>query len=245
LVVHAITPSGHRFHFSCPVCGKRLPRFRPLPRAAVPAVLETHPHPDVFFFDRATRGSIGLAAAYKASGKLIFFEPSRIGRADSFATAIELADVVKFSAQHEPELHSALARWPGGQLRIETLGPLGLRLGRDRSHLRALSAFPVSVADSAGAGDWATAGFLYALPHLDIHATSAEDLAAAGTFGQALGALSCRYPGARGLSEVMSRSAVRWRVAALMTGRRQRLPLPAASRGERHTRVCGGCLAAA
>jgi fructokinase len=245
LVVHAISPSGHRFHFSCPVCGKRLPRFRPLPEKSVPAVLQAHPHPDVFFFDRASRGSIALAAAYKEAGKVIFFEPSRVGRADSFASAIELADVVKFSAQNEPTLESALAKWPDGQLRIQTLGPLGMRIGRNRRRVRALPAFPVAVADSAGAGDWATAGFLYALPHLDVRESSHEDLCTAAAYGQALAALSCRYPGARGLSEAMGRNAVRWRVTALMTGKQLTLPLPATSRVERHTRFCGGCLAAA
>jgi fructokinase len=245
MVVHEITSTRHRFRFSCPECGRRLPRFRPIAERDAKDVLASHTRVDVFFFDRATRGAVALASAYRAMGALIFFEPSRVGYQQHFRAAVCAADIVKFSAERQSALDASLTLHRSGQLRIVTMGPLGLRLSLGTSRWTRLPAFPIEVTDSGGAGDWATAGFLSALPTVSYSELSLDDFRAAAEYGQALAALSCRYPGARGLSaSVSSVSAARY-ARSILEGRSPRRTAPGRKSVRRVTSHCWGCFAAA
>src|SRR4051794_32941594 len=55
--------ASHRFSFHCPVCGSRLPSYRPVPSASITSLLARAPASQLLFFDRASRGAIRLAAA--------------------------------------------------------------------------------------------------------------------------------------------------------------------------------------
>ena len=245
MVVHAITENGHAFRFSCPHCGRRLPRHRPLPIGAAEAVALTTPSPDVFFFDRATPFTVELARRYRSSGALVFFEPSRLGREGNFRAALDTAHVVKISGERQSSLNEALRHEPAEQVRIVTLGALGARLRQGDSGWQVMPAFAARVRDTGGAGDWMTAGFLAALSTLDPGRLKLADLVVAAQGGEALAALSCSFFGARGLSEGMSAEAAISRRDAILAG----APMEAVdldlSRDLRQVGVCGGCLVAA
>jgi fructokinase len=97
---------------------------------------------------------------------------------------------------------------------IQTLGGEGLRFKASDTpsgkwHL--LPAFKVpQVRDTAGAGDWCTAGLLYAL-HSARMSTELSTLAVATAlrFGQALAALNCMHSGARGLAKDEARERLK------------------------------------
>src|SRR5690606_5053259 len=67
------------------------------------------------------------------------------------------------------------------------------------------------VSDTSGAGDWCTAGLIYALltnRALKPISIGESDIAKALIFGQALASLNCMTVGARGLLRVMQPQAV-------------------------------------
>src|SRR5207244_1094607 len=103
------------------------------------------------------------AASYSQAGALIVFEPSANSEPRLFEEAIEAADIVKYSEQRL----AAIPRMRSKKQRIEvqTLGAVGLRFriggSRGGGTWRRLPAIAAgSVVDTAGAGDWCTAGFL-------------------------------------------------------------------------------------
>lgn len=243
MVVHRISTGGHRFFFSCPECRRKLPRFRPLAMTDARATLQTWPRPDVYFFDRATPGAVTLATWYRAAGSLVVFEPSRVSYQQHFRAAVATADILKFSVEREASLSTALIPAPAGQLRIVTLGPMGLRFSLEHGNWVTLPAFPVDVVDSGGAGDWATAGLVFALS--ERSRANKRHVREAATFGQALAAVSCRFPGARGLSLNLSRASVLHQVQAITAGRPVRIASPNVSLTEPLPRRCLGCLAVA
>lgn len=159
----------HSFAWSCPQCRSRLPGYAPVPGAAIEGILPTLPDSSVFFFDRVSRGALTLAAAAAKRGAIVVFEPSGVGDPKLFREAVSVAHVVKYSQ----ERMKTLGEWFEGDgqpsstlLEIETLGRGGLRyrtrLAHDKSReWRHIDAFPVSIfRDSAGCGDWTTAGIL-------------------------------------------------------------------------------------
>ncbi len=202
----------HRFLFSCPSCGSVFPRFRPPTLDHKQAVLAKGMSPDVFFFDRTSPAVIAMAEEFSAKGSLVYFEPSGIGRPDLFDRAVELSDVVKYSAErmHERLSGKRSLRRRGRHARpvieVETMGADGLRYRFPQrtgagGDWRPQAAFRVSgVRDTAGAGDWCTAGLLYQLGFR--RGEEPQDLGPraighALTFGQAIAALNCQHLGAR------------------------------------------------
>ena len=89
----------HRFLWSCPRCGQRLPSFKSVTQDAVEAVAPKLKGAAVFFMDRLSRAALFLAALASAEGAVVVFEPS--GKSDQrlFAEAIELAHVIESSDQ--------------------------------------------------------------------------------------------------------------------------------------------------
>lgn len=196
----------HRFAFRCPVCGSRLPSYRPVPSASITSLLARVPDPRLFFFDRTSRGAIRLAAASRESGATVVFEPSSLGDPKLFHEALSVAHVVKFSHERwagRGELPEFEANW----LQVETMGKDGLRF---RSRLPSstgegwqhVPGFPVDeVKDAAGSGDWCTAGIVAGLCSggaEELWRATGEQLLLAFEQGQQLAAWNCGFEGARG-----------------------------------------------
>jgi fructokinase len=201
-VIHMLNRGRPRYLFQCSGCGRPFPKSQTLPEDRVTRILANKDALDVFFFDRATRFTVALAEAFSELGALIVFEPSTRGRSQLVQRARTVADVVKLSLDSPGADLSLLKPTHDQQVIIITEGTLGARvkLGRGKWRRgRALDA-PAFV-DSAGAGDWTTAGFLHALmTRADSEHLSENDVFDALRLGQAVAALSCGWRGARGLS---------------------------------------------
>ena len=196
----------HSFSRRCPGCGGMLPGYKAPTAAAIEQILPAIPKPEVFFFDRASRGSLLLAKHCAAQSALVVFEPSGLGEPHLFREAVQVSHVLKYSHERLSEAEELLADC-AVPLQIETLGKHGLhyrsRLRRAGSNgWRALKAFPAEqIRDTSGAGDWCTAGILHRLAQGGcggFFATSRDEMTEAFRFGQALSAWICRFEGARG-----------------------------------------------
>jgi fructokinase len=211
----------HSFSFDCPSCGTSR-RFAPGLIDGIEARPGTVPQRgQVFFFDRLTASSVVLAQQARANGGLVVFEPSSLGQDRSlFVRAVRAAHVVKYSADRisEDELPSLRE----GFLEVQTLGARGLRFrmhSLDPSWVELPAIHTASVVDTAGAGDWCTAGFLHALAR-QTPAGSLADLGynhvyAALRSGQAVAALNCQHIGARGLMREYDRALLQNIVRAI------------------------------
>jgi sugar/nucleoside kinase (ribokinase family) len=196
----------HSFSFRCPCCKQRLPSYRPIPAKLAIPLVESLPQPQVFFFDRVSRAALDLAKYYAREGGVVFFEPISIGKPEHFQEALEISHIVKYSRDRLSE-KDVIPRIDKAMLVIETMGDLGLRyLNRcgqsSGQKWVTLKPFHVrQVRDSAGSGDWCTAGLIHMLASQGLagfESLHPKDLANAMQFSQALGAWNCMYEGARG-----------------------------------------------
>ncbi len=222
------TPKGearHRFSWTCPNCGAQLPRYRTVPINRARIVAEKIPNPAVFFFDRISRGVLHIAETCAARGALVMFEPSSVKEAQLFQEAVGISHIVKYS--HQRMGHLRLPTYPPPLLEIETLGDAGLRY-RFRGKLTDtplrwadMQAYTVnSVIDTAGAGDWCTAGILHSLGTngaQSFNNATEKDIKEALRFGQALAAFKCGYEGARGVMYAVSKSELEREVKRILT----------------------------
>jgi fructokinase len=196
----------HKFSFSCPFCGQKR-GFAPTEAddAHCYSVLKLVERSDVFYFDRITDWSLNLAENYRRRGALVVFEPSAVNiEARAFQRAIDSCHILKYADERIDELR--LFDCTKVDVLIQTLGAEGLRFktsNTPQETWRILPAFKVPlVIDTAGAGDWCTAGLLYYL-----HKTGTSQkldtvtISRALQFGQALAALNCMHAGARGLAQ--------------------------------------------
>lgn len=192
----------HRFTFACPNCGdKRRPHWNHDPEFA--DVRSELPPASVFYLDRPTRLGVAAAEQYAARGTAVVFEPSAVGDdVDLFMRAARVAHIVKYADERIGDL-SAYQLMPDG-IEIQTRGSHGLRFRSgiaDRSWTY-LPAFRLPIIhDTAGAGDWCTAGMLYELSiaAADVRNINRETIEHALAFGQVLSTLNCMTEGARGL----------------------------------------------
>ena len=188
------TPN-HRFLWSCPHCGSRLPRFRPVTLGAAAAVLPIVRGASAFFMDRVSPAALALATRASAEGAVVVFEPSSPGDPDLFAAAIRIAHVVKYAAQLLPEMPVSNAL-----LEVQTLGEQGLRYRyRSAPEWIFLAAVPAArLVDACGAGDWCTAGLVAKLAAGGQAGLRQDGVRDALRYGQALAARNCGFEGARG-----------------------------------------------
>jgi fructokinase len=205
----------HEFSFSCPVCGLKRGYLPPVHDFNFSSSLANISAPDVFFFDRVNIWALELAERYRGTGTLVVFEPSAIDTDDSgFQRAIRAAHVLKYANDRI----SHLERFDRSTVNIEILtsGKDGLAFRenmRPNSWYR-LPAYNVPfVADTAGAGDWCTSGFLSALignifEGADKGGSDAKRIHESLRVGQALAALNCMEVGARGLARTRSRDEI-------------------------------------
>lgn len=206
----------HRFPRACPRCGARLPGYRPLLASRAADVEAALPPHEVFFFDRASPGTVEFARRSRARGALVVFEPTGVGAPAMFAEALRASDVVKYPRKRREGVGAAVARGRVS-VEVETGGAHGLRVRvRDpggRGVWRAIDAKPAGeVRDASGSGDWCTAGFVYNLALGGWRGFDAclkeEAVVDALRAGQALAALNCRYYGARGMMYARDREGV-------------------------------------
>ncbi len=193
----------HRFTFTCPSCGtKRGPLWDD--ESALADAKSLLPPAGVFFLDRPTRLGVALAERYAKDGALVVFEPSTMGDdLELFARAVRCASIVKYANDRITDLSDFDLR--PHAIEIQTCGPDGLRFrtsSLDDRWIR-LGAYELPyMQDTAGAGDWCTAGLIFDLfrrsPELRTE-MNYNALARALAFGQALSTLNCMAEGARGL----------------------------------------------
>lgn len=192
----------HSFDRFCPSCRGRLPGYQPVTRGSLGPVLEALGDWDVLYIDRPSAAAVTLAQEARDLGKLVFFEPSG-RRVDRHMSAIAAcADIVKYSHDRLTRGDRALIADAAPLVEIETLGAAGLRF-RTSAQWHSLQPLRVAARDSAGAGDWTTAGILHGLRRhgLSAEGLPVEDIRAVLSFAQALGAWSCRFRAPRGAME--------------------------------------------
>ncbi|PYY38167.1 ribokinase [Curtobacterium sp. MCJR17_055] len=191
IVVQERRRDDHAWRFACPACGARFAKHRPSEVAYATAVVEQLPAPDVFFFDRVSLFTIELARRWKEAGSLVFFEPAGLGRPALFDRAVDVSDVVKYSAERAPAFAERLPT--DLTTLIETLGPAGARIRIDGVWTDVPGHPVTALVDSAGAGDWTSAGIIDAL----FTSGGEPDWERALVAGQRLGADACGWEGVR------------------------------------------------
>lgn len=192
----------HRFTSACPSCGGRSrPHWDDDPEFA--EICSDLPPARVFYLDRPTKLGVAVAEQFASRGALVVFEPSAVGEdIELFVRASRAAHIIKYSEERLDDLGAYNLRTEG--IEIQTRGTQGLRFrsGAVDRTWNYLPAFQLPfIHDTAGAGDWCTAGMLYALfsatePERTIDCEAIED---ALIFGQVLSTLNCMTEGARGL----------------------------------------------
>jgi len=214
----------HRFEMRCPTCGLALPRHKPAKSESVKSVIKKVPHCNVFYFDRVSRSAIELANHYKKKGAVIFFEPSAVKNVDLFKSCLKASDIVKYSFSKIRTLHP----FDDGVnilMEVQTRGAKGLRYrtrmsSNGQSSWKSLKAYILDrFEDSAGAGDWCSAGILHALCQNGRNALirrKSIDVPVALQFGQALAALNCCFVAARGSMYVLSKNRLMKYVEEIM-----------------------------
>jgi fructokinase len=197
VIVQEELRGDHVWRFKCPICGAPFAKHRPAATSVALEVLRDSDIPDVFFFDRATLFTLTLAERWSLEGSFIMFEPAGRGRPQLFERAVAVADLIKFSSERGAAFTDLIAERQA--LTIETRGDRGARFrlpAKTSWHNLAAEILPILV-DSAGAGDWTSAGILNYL----VESRGAgkklnlESANAALRAGQHEGALACGWEG--------------------------------------------------
>ena len=206
--------STHRFEYRCPVCDTQLPKAAVVSKRQAKIEAERIDEFDAFFFDRAAPGTVHLARAARDAGLLVIFEPTTVPRTDLAERAATTSDIVKVSQQPS----NSMGDWRpnrGATTRfiVETLGSGGTRFrARSQHRWRAWRELPCvaqsNVRDTAGAGDWLTAGVITRL--LSEPNTLTDDaMQSAIEYGQRLSAISLSFDGAQGALSVLGAATIR------------------------------------
>lgn len=182
----------HVWRFSCPYCHARFAKHRPSPEDFADKIVASVTAPSVFLFDRVSRFTLSLAQAWSDEGTLIVFEPATLGHERLFDRAAGVADLVKFSSERASAFEARLEHARGSL--VETLGSQGARVRLAGSGgWKVLESRTVTeLIDSAGAGDWTTAGLIDSWVR---RGSGPGTLIDAVDNGQALGAQSCSWQG--------------------------------------------------
>lgn len=192
----------HIFELRCPRCGRALPRRKSISIESAERVTQQIPKCHVFYFDRASKGILTMAKHHREAGALVIFEPPRFRQGDKlFDECVNTAHILKHCYNSSLEKNEK-AKIP---IEIQTMGEKGLRyrtslFGSDEEWTT-MPSFPVyDLVDTAGAGDWCTAGIVHVLGEEGVSKKlTREKLETALRLGQCLGAINCYFEGARGL----------------------------------------------
>ncbi|MFZ5631554.1 MAG: PfkB family carbohydrate kinase [Bacillota bacterium] len=212
----------HRFEWVCPNCGSYLPKYKPVLVKDVEFICNNMPFSQVFYFDRVSRSSIELAKINKSRGAIIVFEPSGIQDEKLFIECIQVSDVVKYSNERLSHIQE-LTQEANITLEIETMGSEGLRYRlANIKTWKVLTPYSVeNLKDSAGAGDWCTAGIIHLIGRngrKGFEGTCEEEIVNSLRLGQALGAFTCCYEGARGSMYSISKEEFQSKIYNIMNG---------------------------
>lgn len=256
IIVQRITksPDGrvrHSFSWRCTVCGARHPSYKPELLSTAEIIAPKLKKVSVFFFDRVSAAALLLAKTAAETGALVVFEPSGIGNPVLFRQAWEIAHVVKYSHERLEEFPE-LDEENSPLLVIETLGDAGLRYRWRKPKTKFGSwieskAIPVdTIKDTAGSGDWCTAGLLSRLATEGFKgfcSASAVTIAEGIRYGQALAAWNCRYEGARGGMYAVTRRQFQIQIGEIVSGATSviRVAKESANGATRPNVVCRAC----
>jgi fructokinase len=236
----------HRFSLVCPECGGWLPRYRASTLKQAAAVIMSGLAPKVLYMDRVSPAALRIATWAKDVGALVVFEPSSIGDERQFQSAVDLCHILKFSRDRLGQIRD-LREAQGPKIIIETRSEDGLRF-RWRKHWSELPAFQTPrFLDSAGAGDWCSAGVIHLLGTRGaqiLDTLQKPRLLSALRFGQALAAVNCGFEGARGAMMAMTRAQLAKRLTTLAEKGPETIvePEDLSERGdETATRLCPTC----
>ncbi|WP_145259630.1 carbohydrate kinase [Planctomycetes bacterium Pan216] len=224
----------HSFSWRCLGCGAPFPGYKPELLSVAETISPKIKGAKAFFFDRLSAGTVLLAKAAAESGALVVFEPCSIGNPVLFRQAWEVAHIVKYSHERLSEFPE-MAVESSPLLVIETLGDAGLRYRRRTKGMAAstwveLKSFAAgTLKDTAGAGDWCTAGLISKVG-IDGFAgfakASDRQLDEGIRFGQALAAWNCGFEGARGGMYAVSKTLFKKQVDQLLSGSSALIPMP-------------------
>ncbi len=242
----------HRFLWTCPDCGAYFPSYRPVLAETIEHLRAEITDVSAFFTDRVSRSTLALAEHCKAKGAVVVFEPSGVQDPAHFVEMLQLCDVLKYSDQRAKSFSDLLSA-NQAVLEIQTLGSEGLRFllrGQKRKATWvSLASYDVEVKDTAGAGDWTTAGLISGLfsdGRQCLKSLTKSKVIEALANGQALAALNCQFEGARGAMYQLPRRKVNERVAQLRSrdiNRKSKGPIEATSPGPViPIKVCPSCL---
>lgn len=210
IIIHRILKdkqgnAKHKFEFRIPQTNTWLPSYKPVLASEVNNLTSKQSVADVYYFDRVSRSTIELGKFYKNKGALIFFEPSSITDNKQFKECLEIADIIKYSNDRISN-YSELFPEPQVELEIETLGKEGIKYRRKSSKnygWNLIAPFEIkNIVDTAGAGDWCTAGIINELGGLggnSFKKVQNSIIERALYIGQAFGGINCMYDGARGI----------------------------------------------
>ncbi|WP_316740655.1 hypothetical protein [Pedobacter antarcticus] len=230
----------HRFEFRNPEDGKYLPSYKPCLAKSVPSIIETSPRPNVFYLDRISRGSIELAKQYKSLGAVVFFEPTNMKDLKGFDECVKVADIVKFSHDRISNYDDQYPKSEAG-IEIQTIGEKGLKYRRHgQQNWIHVEGYQIeNTIDSAGAGDWCSAAFIYSLfpKHNSVKSINEEDVISALKFGQAFSALNCMFEGARGLMYQFKRNELLEYIEPIMSQRGNFIDHPNMRAEQRHVDI--------
>ena len=219
IIIHRILKNKngdpiHRFEFRDPESKDWLPNFKPITRDIAKEIINIDISPSVFYFDRMNPGTIELATYFRSKGALIFFEPSSMKDEKVFRKCLSISHIVKYSNDRLKEYKTKFTV-PQAELEIETRGKEGIAFRTARSNSaewKTIRPYHIeNVVDSAGAGDWCSAGIISKLGNggytsfKEAQITAIEE---ALDFGQLLGAMNCLLDGARGLMYHFTRKQI-------------------------------------
>jgi fructokinase len=244
----------HSFSRKCPSCGKFLPWYKAVRVADVASFLERLPKAQVFFFDRTSPGALSLAEQARAAGAIVFFEPSAASNPTHLKEALNLAHIVKVSSDRI-ETNEAVLTCTQPKVVIETKGSKGLRVRFVRSKGKRVSRRwhqmpPIRVErlrDTAGAGDWCTAGIIHMLGAggaEGIEDLTLREVQQGIKVGQAMASWACGFDGPRGGMYVADRKAFEKSLLGLLNGRTGAVPYQRNGKAvarERQVFACQSC----
>lgn len=253
IVIHKIRQNAagqavHGFSLNCPYCGAFLPTYRAVLASAAEKVASQIKNPKVFFFDRVSRGALILAKECADKGALIVFEPSGVGEPNLFLEALAITHILKYSSERVDSFKELI---PVARplLEIETVGKEGLRYrgskisGRAKAWHKVEAHVAAAVKDTAGAGDWCTAGLIHRLAQgglAGFEQIGNDSLSQALSFGQAMAAWTCGFEGARGGVYQRSKKTFQTEVAAILDTSKSQLSetesQPLVSEQQQHSR---------
>lgn len=199
----------HKFHLKCNH-GNWLPRRRSYLLKNLETIQNKIPQSNIFYFDRASPSTLELAKSLKKKNSIIFFEPPKFSYNDNFMKCLQIADVVKHSYAHAEAAEQSQIKIP---LEIQTMGSNGLQYRAKilkQYTWKKMNSFTVSnLVDTAGSGDWLSAGVIHILfQKQSKFTTKQKNLEFALRFGQVLASLNCSFVGARGIMYNMPKSTL-------------------------------------